>query len=230
MQAEAQLRAAASSFTFGAGIDYDTAAGDVHALSASLSAGATYFTAQQEITSVQDPGGAILDAAGMRMRCQLAACSSAVAGALWPQAVQLGQFALGASVTDTVDGDTDLSLDASYFLYDHDPLQLGYFALATIARSTLGSAAGAPLLRDAITPSVAHRWGKLAATASLSYADYADGREFDLGASVRVQYKLALGGAHRLKIYAKLAAGSHVDASYELTRSGSGGLGAQYTW
>jgi hypothetical protein len=230
MQVDAQLHAAASSFAFGAAVDYDGAAGDLHALSASLSASATYFVAQQEITSVQDPSGATLDAAGMRMRCQIEVCSSAVAGALWPQLVQLGQFALGASVTDTVDGDTDLSLDASYYLYDHDPLQLGYLALASIARSTLGSATGAPLLRDAVTPSVAHRWGNVAASASLSYSDYADGREFDVSASLRVQYKLALASSHRLKLYAKLAAGSHVDASYELTRSGSAGLGAQYTW
>jgi hypothetical protein len=233
MQVDAQLRAAASSFAFGAGVDYDSAGRGVHALSASLSISATYFTAQQEITSVQDPGGAgnaTLDAAGMRMRCRLEACTSEVVRALWPQSVQLGQFALGASVTDTVDGNTDLSLDASYYLYDHDPLQLGYLALATIARSTLGSATGAPLLRDAITPSVAHRWGNLAASASLSYSDYADGRELDIGASLRVQYKLVLAGSHRLKPYAKLAAGTHVDASYQLTRSASVGLGAQYTW
>jgi hypothetical protein len=233
LQADAQLRATASSFAFGAGIDYDSAAGDVHALSASLSVGATYFNAQQQITGVQDPsgaGGATLDAAGMRMRCQIEMCSPEVIGALSPQLAQLGQFVVGASVTDTVDGDTDLSLDASYYLYDHDPLQLGYFALATIARSTLGSATGTPLLRNAVTPSVAHRWDRISASASLSYSDYADGRELDVSASLRVQYKLALAGSHRLKLYAKLAAGAHVDASYELTRSGSAGLGAQYTW
>jgi hypothetical protein len=153
-----------------------------------------------------------------------------VAGALWPQWVQLGQFALGASVTDTVDGDTDLSLDATYYLYDQNPLQLGYFALSTIAQSTLGSATGASLLRDAVTPSVAHRFGNLAASASLSYSNYADGREFDVSASLRVQYKLALAGAHRLKLYTKLATGAHIDANYDLTRSGSAALGVQYTW
>lgn len=233
MEADAQLHATATSYMFGAGLDYDNATGDVHSLSASLSVSATYFIAQQEITSVENSsaaGGATLDPVGIRMRCQMEACSSAVAGALWPQLVQLGQYALSANVTDTIDGDTDLSLDASYFLYDRDPLQLGYFALATIAPSTLGSATGAPLLRDTVTPSVAHRWGSLAASASLSYSDYADGREFDVSASLGVQYKLALAGSNRIKLYAKLAAGSHVDASYDLTRSGSAGLGAQYTW
>ena len=227
MQADARLSAAASSLSFGGGIDYDSAA--THALSASLSLTATYYYAHQQIISVQGAGGT-LDADGVRMRCRAAACSSEVQSALDTQRVVLGQVALGASVTDTVDDNTDLSLDASYYLYDQDPLRLGFFALATIARSTLGSASGAPLLRDAITPSIAHRWSDLAATASLSYADYADGREFDVGASLRVQYKLALGGSHRLKLFAKLAAGAHVDASYAATRSGSAGLGAQYTW
>lgn len=231
MQADAQLRAAASSLAVGGGIDYDSAADDVHALSASLSLTATYYYAEQQILGVQDPAtGAALDADAVRMRCRQVACSGDVAGALDPQRVALGQVALGASVTDTVDGTTDLSLDASYYLYDQDPLRLGFFALATIARSTLGSASGAPLLRDAVAPSVAHRWGDLAATASLAYADYADGHEFDVTASLRVQYKIALAGAHRLKLHARVAAGSHVDASYALTRSGSAGFGVQYTW
>ena len=47
---------------------------------------------------------------------------------------------------------------------------------------------------------------------------------------MRVQYKIAFTGSHRLKLYAKAAAGGHVDASYALTRSGSAGLGVQYTW
>src|SRR5215510_12939864 len=52
-------------------------------------------------------------------------------------------------------------------------------------------------------------------------SDYLDGREADAGASLRVQYKLAFAGSRRLKLYAKLAAGSHIDENYQLTRSGS---------
>jgi hypothetical protein len=231
-KANAQLRAAASSFAFGAGVDYDSAGRGVHALSASLSVSATYFNAHQEITSAQDPtaGGATIGATELRMRCQIMPCSGDLVRELWPQSALLGQFALGASVTDTVDGDTDLSLDAAYYLYDHELHPLEYFALATFVPSNLGSATGAPLLRYAMTPSVAHRWGNVAASASLSYSDYMDGHELDIGASLRVQYKVALAASHRLKPYAKLAVGTHVDASYQLTRSASIGLGAQYTW
>src|SRR5215813_6605731 len=92
-----------------------------------------------------------------------------------------------------IDRDTDLSLDAAYYLYDRDLMQSGYLALSTLADSTLGSATSAPLLREALSPSVAHRWGAVSATASLSYAGYADSPESnaplaDLGASLRVQY------------------------------------------
>ena len=64
---------------------------------------------------------------------------------------------------------------------------------------------------------------------SLSHSDYVDG-EYDVSASVRVQYKLALAGSHRLKIYTKLAGTSHTTTNAEFMRSGSLGLGAQYTW
>jgi hypothetical protein len=182
---------------------------------------------------VQDPSGAsdaMLDTKATWMRCGIVACSRELIRALSPQGVVLGQFALGASITDTIDGDTDLSLDASYYLYDQDPLQAGYLAFATLASGSLGSATSAPVLRDAIAPSVAHRWGNVAVSVSLAFSDYADGHESDLGANLSVQYKLALAGTHRLKLSAKLAGNAHSDANPELRCSGSTGLGAQYTW
>lgn len=228
---DATRNAVTTSYGFGAGVDYDSATDDMHALSGSLSAGVTSFDAEQATIRVRDAGGATVDPAGLLMRCDLEVCSGAVRGKLIPQSVQLDQLAVSASITDTVDRDTDLSLDASYFMYDQDPLQRGYvFALTTFVTSTVGSASGAPLVRDSITPSVSHRWSGVSATASVSFSDYLDGREADVGASLRVQYKLALAGSHRLKLHAKLAVGSHIDASYQLTRSGSAGLGAQYTW
>jgi hypothetical protein len=227
----AELRAAASSFAFGAGIDYDSASDGMHSPSASLSINATYFDARQDLVGLRDTGGAVLDAAGLEQRCRSEMCSQQVLDAAGSQWVGLGQFTLGASVADTIDGDTDLAFDAAYYLYDQDPLQSGLLlALTTVDRSTLGSATSAPLLRESFTPSVAHRWGALSATASLSYAGYADGQQADLGASLRVQYKLALDGSQRLKLYVKLGATTHVDQSYDHANSGSAGLGGQYTW
>jgi hypothetical protein len=229
MLTDAELRITASSLAFGAGLDYDSASDDMHALSASLSFTATYFHAEQEITGAH-AGDASLDPMQLWTRCQDRPCDSQALAALRPQWVQLGQFALGASVTDTIDRDTDFSLDAAYYLYDRDPLQSGYHALSTLANSTLGSATSAPLLRDALAPSVGHRWGAVSAAASLSYAGYADGQQADLGTSLRIQYKPATGGSQRLKLYVKLGASTHVDAHYTHANAGSAGLGAQYSW
>lgn len=235
----ANLQITASSLAFGAGLDYDSASDGMHSVSGSLSFTATYFRSQQEITGASVQGGN-LDPMQLWARCQERHCDDQAFAALRPQWVQLGQFALAASVADTIDRDTDLALDAAYFLYDRDPAQSGYLALSTLAASSLGSATSAPLLRLALAPSLSHRWTAVSATASLSYAGYIDQPASDgppkqapladLGASLRVQYKLATGGSRRLKLYVKLGASTHVTRGYDHINAGSAGLGAQYSW
>lgn len=125
----------------------------------------------------------------LRARCAADHCDRQATAVLWPQSVQLGPFALGGSVTDTIDRDTDLSLDAAYYLYDRDLMQPGYVDSPQTS---------APLA--------------------------------DLGASLRIQYKLALDGSQRLKLCVKLAAAAQVSRSYEHANTGSAGLGAQSSW
>ncbi len=228
--ASAQLRASASSLAASGAIDFDSAGTGDEELTASLSVTATYFSSEQAVTGVVDASGRMLGPQAARMSCETEMCSSDLTGALTPQWVQLGQYAVGASVTDTVQQATDISLDASYFLYDSDPMQFGYYALATVGRGALGSAAGVAPLRDAITPSVTHRWGNLGINASLSYADYVAAQGSDISASVRVQYKIALAGERRLKLYAKLGGAGHFDATGALASSGSTAIGAQFSW
>lgn len=222
---DVELQATASWFTLGAGLDYSAGSDDVHSLSASLSLGETYFETHQVVAGMtaRDTGAAVDEAAAPLP------CSSTCANELMPQSAGLAQFTIDASITDTVDGDTDLSLGVSYYLYGDDPMQPGYFALATLAATTRGSATSAPLLRNAFSPSITHRWGDLSATASLSYTGYAR-PEFDLGASLGVEYRLGLSGKRRLGLHARLGGQSHADERYEFTRSGSLGLGAQYSW
>jgi hypothetical protein len=230
MNATANLLATSSSHSASAGVDYDAAGSGAHDLSISLTATATYFSTQQEVTAVSDPSGATLDPHGLRTSCLSGGCSDALAGALWPQWVQLGQFAFAASVTDTYAQTTDLSIDAIAFAYDSDPLAVGYFALATVGRSSLGSAAGVGAMRGMVAPSVTHRWGGLAITASGSYATYAAGQGFDVGASARLQYRLGLGGARKLKVFGKAALAQHTDDTGEASASSSLGAGVQLSW
>src|SRR5207248_11055706 len=150
--------------------------------------------------------------------------------ALYPQWAQLAQFAFDGSVSDTIDRDTDLSLGGAYYVYGDDPRRLGYYTLATVGRGTLGTATGVAPLQFGVSPSVAHRWGAFAATAGLSYASYLEDQGYDLGASVRMQYRLDLDADRRLKLYGKLGGAWHVDESNDLATSASLALGAQFTW
>jgi hypothetical protein len=230
---DAQLHATASWVVVGVGVDYNSASSDMHSVSASLTVGETYFRTHQEIAGVQDwtsPGSGKLSAAAAAMRCQTVRCSPGVAGMLLPQTAELGQFALNASITDTVDGDTDLSLGASYYLYGDDPARPGYFALSTLTAGTRASATSAPLLRAGLAPSVTHRWGALSTTLGLAYTRNASSRAFDASAALSVQYGIALTAPRRLSLDARLETSAHGDTTDRPTPAGSAALGMQYTW
>lgn len=229
-QATADIHATSSSMSFGAGVDYDADSDGEHDVSVSLSATITYFSSEQEITAVRDDLGDTADPQQVRSACAQYGCDADLAAAATPQWEQLGQFAFAASLCDTIDSTTDLALDATYFVYDQDPLRLGYFALATLGRSDLASATGVAALRDSIAPSVAHRWKKLAISLSSSYGAYEGDRGWDFSTSVRLQYKLGLGGHRNLKLFGTAARVWHVDDSAPVTRSGSVGMGLQVGW
>jgi hypothetical protein len=232
MQATANVVAQSSSLGAGIGVDYDAASGGTHDVSTSVTATATYFSTQQTVTAVMDPDGGMLDPQSLRNQCLSAhsACASDLMDALTPQWVQLGQFAFDASVTDTIARDTDVTMDATYFVYASDPMQFGYFALATVGRSSLGSAAGVAPTQAALSPSVTHRWGGLSATLAGTYAVYVDDQGSDLGGNARVQYKLATTRTQRLKLFAKASLVRHVDETGAPSNAVMAGAGIQYTW
>jgi hypothetical protein len=231
-QATANLVAASSSLGAAVGVDYDAASEGRHDVSVSATATTTYFSTQQNVTAVMDPDGGMLDTQSLRSQCLQthSNCASDLMDALTPQWVQLGQFAFDASITDTIAHDTDVTMDATYFVYASDPMQFGYFALATVGRSSLGSAAGVAPLQAAVSPSVAHRWGGLSATLAGTYAVYVDGQGSDLGGNARIQYKLATTRTQRLKLFAKASLVRHVDETGAPSNAGTAGAGVQYTW
>lgn len=229
---DARLHATASWVVLGVGVDYHGATDDgVHSVSASLGVGETYFRTHQEAIGVDGtrPDGTVRSTAGAEQRCGDAMCAGAP-GMWLAQTAELGQFAVNASITDTIDRDTDLSLDASCYLYGDDPTRSGYFALATLTASTRASATSTPLLRAALAPSIAHRWGALSTTLGLAYTRYASGRAFDTSAVVSVAYAIALTAPRRLTLDARLEASSHGNTADPPTPAGSAALGLQYTW
>ncbi len=229
-EAVAELAARSAVMSLTASLEYDTAGSSDHETSGSITVGATHFRSIQEITAIIDPDGQMLTPGEVDDHCILHSCSSELRSALSPKETQLTQLVLGASVLHTVEGTGDLGLSASYYLYDADPTQLGYYSLATLGRGNLGNGVSIAPLRYTVTPTIGDRWGPLSGTLAVTYGLYVRDVSYEVSPSLRVQYKLKLEGASRLKLYSKLAGSRSADPDGNTTTSMSLALGAQYSW
>ena len=68
------------------------------------------------------------------------------------------------------------------------------------------------------------------AMAGVAYSQYVDALGTDVTATLRLQYKLALDGDRRLKLWAKLTGARDVDSMNTTSKAGSAALGVQYQW
>jgi hypothetical protein len=229
-EAVAQLAARSAVMSLAASLDYDTAGSNDHETSGSITVGATHFRSIQAITSIIDPDGQMLTPREVDDHCTLYSCTRALLSALSPKGTQLTQLVIGAGVLHTVEGTGDLGLSASFYLYDQDPTQLGYYSLATLGRGNLGSGVSIAPLRYTVTPTIGDRWGPLSGTLAVTYGMYIRDVSYEVTTSLRVQYKLKLEGAARLKLYSKLAGSRGADPDGNTTTSMSLALGAQYSW
>jgi len=229
-EAVAQLAARSAVMSLGASLEYDTAGTDDHETSGSLSVGVTHFQSIQAITSIIDPDGQMLTPRQVSDHCAARPCSDELRSALSPKDTQLAQLAIGASVLHTVEGTGDLGLSASYYMYDADPTQLGYYSLATLGRGNLGNGVSLAPLRYTVTPMIGERWGALSGTLAVTYGLYVRDVSYEVTTNLRVQYKLKLEGAARLKLYSSLTGSRGADQDGNTTTSMSLALGAKYSW
>jgi hypothetical protein len=126
--------------------------------------------------------------------------------------------------------DTDLGLDFEYYLYDRDPTEAGYFAVATVDGGYLGDGMAVAPMQFAMTPSIARRFGDLSTTATLAYGNYIHDLGYELAASLRVQVKFKLDDDKRLKLYTKLRSSWDVAPGYPASQALSVAVGGQYGW
>jgi hypothetical protein len=199
MDEDARLSAVSSTVSLVATATYDTAGDTDHETQAGLSLGVDHVQSQQTFACMCD----------------------AELAPLWSQ---LSRFAINASVSRTEYRDTDLGLDATYYIYDVDPRYAGYFRLPGIGQ--LGSGIAIAPLRYAVAPSVGNRWGKLTGTLGLAYGENLADEGFELAANVRFHYKLS----RELRLSASIARAWNVDAFDELSTSSSLSLGGKYAW
>ena len=229
-EAVAQLTARSAMMSLAASVEYDTSGTSDRETSGSITIGASHFQSIQAITSIIDPDGQMLTTRQVGDHCTIYQCSDALRASLSPKGAQLTQLSINAGVMHTMEGDGDLGLSASYYLYDKDPTQVGYFSLATLGRGNLGNGVSIAPRRYSFSPSIGNRWGALSGTLAVTYGVYIRNLGYDLTTSAKVQYKLKLDGRTRLKLFSKLAGSWGADPDGNTTSAVSMALGAQYTW
>jgi hypothetical protein len=164
------VRDKSSSLGFDVGAEYDTS-GDTNAESAfGLNAGATSYSTTQAV----------------RPRRMALATGSRKFGA--PEQASLVQWRADASFTETLFKDTDVSLLGTYYLYNRDTADSGYYGTSVFGRSVDDGIPVAPL-QYAIRPTLTHRFGALQLRAFLQYGDYRYGDGTSLVAGLKAQYK-----------------------------------------
>jgi hypothetical protein len=192
---------------------------------------ATQFQMQQQITSAIDAAGNNLTIADLDAYCAANSCTRELQSTLHKHHSSLTQIVVDGNVSQTLWKDTEIGLDAAYYAYTKDPTKVGYFASGALGRTTTsGAGMGIAPYELTVMPDLIHRFGQLMVMSSLSYGRYVDAEGYDLTATVRLQYKLKLTGARRLKLWTKLTGSRDIDATNATSHTTSAAVGAQYVW
>ena len=228
--ATAALNSTSSSLTGAAWAGYDSTSIEFPTAVTAV-ATANDFHMQQQITSVDLPGGQMMTDAQLQTYCMTNKCSRELRGALDGQMSQLAQYILEGNFSQTLWKTTDVGVDAAYFLYSQDPTKVGYFSAGALGRSSsFGGGMGIAPYKWNVVPDVIHRFGGVMVMASLSYGQYVDSEGNDMTATLRVQWKIKLDRTKRVKLWGKVTGSQDVDSTNAVAYSASAALGAQYTW
>ncbi len=151
-------------------------------------------------------------------------CGQGLLTALRATPVTLDSERLSASATATLFGDTDVTLGGDYYLYEQDPGQIGFFALAATGRT-----AGVPIapLRFQVRPEVVQRVGDFSAKVWVQAGRYMPGMGGTTeSAGLKLQYKFT----RAFRSWIVVAAQRDVDQGDEITRTNMFSAGAAYGW
>jgi len=170
-------------------VGYDSASDDgEHAVDVAIdvSAAATRFGTEQSVIAP--------DAAARRTA---------------PSSAALTQVRLGTMATVTILANTDLSLDAAYFVYDQgNPGDVGLFTAAAANGQTTSFGAGLPMLpaRFTLRPEIGERVGRVSLSAFYQYSSLAVDQATGHSVGGRVQIsvssvKLFVGGSYRSDVF-----------------------------
>jgi hypothetical protein len=213
VDADAQLKSVTRTWGLAVSGDYDTAGDSAFEHSGHLSFGVTGTTTQQSINAL-DAKGRMIDLTSLESayctgsKAQSQTCKH-VAALTRDEATTIHQFELGGAYALTLYEKTEVRLEGSYFLYDQDPTQVGYYSLATAGRAATpaegrGSTRGggeldfgggmplAPLLFST-TLGASHTFGDdhpLRVALNFGYGSYVANEGLDLSLALKVSLKL----------------------------------------
>jgi hypothetical protein len=168
------VRDKTSTLGFDLGAEYDTA-GDTNAESAiGLSLGATSYSTTQAVRQ--------------RKNTMLMGAPPPMFG--MAEEASLIQWRADANFTETLYENTDIGLSGTYYIYNRDTAQSGYYGEAVFGR-LIGDGIPIAPLQYAIRPSLTHRFGALQLRGYVQYAAYRsdEGSSFVVG--LKTQYKFS---------------------------------------
>ncbi len=146
-----------------------------------------------------------------------------------PQNASLFQARLSLGYLATLFTDNDVGLEFSYYLYDHDPTETGFYSVAVLGRTiSLGDTPNAIApFQWALKPSYVHRFGeKVSLKLWAQYGQYVPGQGYDTAAGAKLELKLT----HHWKLYLLGQGQRDIDAHDNVVGQGSGIFGVSYTF
>ncbi len=240
--ADALIRAVSSS---GGGLlvaSYDTAGEGDYETSVTLSGAVTHYATTQRVQEIQTADG-IKTEQELVDACAGTAKGSKMCKRLKPllakQDGAVTQMAVALSVVETFFEDTDVALGATYYLYDKNPNDVGFFTVAAAGRSTSLSRGGtggamasfgtgvalAPMQWNG-TLGVVERLGDWKLSLIGGYGRYVDDAGSSGTVTIKTQYKFN----EHWKALVVASGQVDRDQSDSVTKSGSLGATVRYTF
>jgi hypothetical protein len=123
--------------------------------------------------------------------------------------VALVQWRGAVGVTETLFRNTDVGLVGTYYAYNADPTDTGYYGAQVFGRGAVMD--GIPLepLRYSVRPIVVQRFGDLQIRASFQYGAHVDGAGYGIFGGLKGQYRFS----HAVKAWIAAYHGRDIDGS-----------------
>ena len=240
---DALLQTVGSEAGFSFSASYDTAGESNYESTFLLNvAGTELWSSQKLLDLVQD--GAVDTTAGLKTYCAGSGKATTeckrIGPALKQQPADLDSLALNLGFSEQLFQDTDVSVGGTYYLYNEDPTQVGYFNVAARGRlqsgvsdATRATAAtsfgeGVPVEPFLWTVNVglAHSFGSFRLAASCTYGQYYDDTGNEIAFGLRASYKFT----KHWKVTATAGLSDDTETGSPSLLSPNGTLAVKYTF